>query len=182
MRLFVGIGLADETRQILGRFVSTLRKTAPELRWSSPEQWHITLQFLGETQETQYSCVVRQLRAVEAKAVEISFALPGFFERAKVLHVGVSVSRTLLALHRQTEGALLPCGYEPEARDYSPHVTLARGKGRGISSEFKQLQQTIEKSSRIVFPSFVATEFLLYQSISEQPGSRYEVRERFRLM
>lgn len=182
MRLFVGISLAPETRNALEGFVSRIHKEAPGLRWSLPAQWHVTLQFLGETQEAQYSCIVRQLRAIRARAATITLAEPGFFERAKVFHIEVDRSKTLLALQDQTVKALLPCGFEPEARPYTPHITLARHKSGSLATEFKQLQQMIALQSSTAFPSFTAAEFLLYQSITEQSGSRYEVRERFLLM
>jgi RNA 2',3'-cyclic 3'-phosphodiesterase len=182
MRLFVGIAIAPETGRALEQFVWELRSVAPRLRWSEPEQWHVTLQFLGETGESRFSCIVQQLHAVVANPVEISLAKPGFFERAKVFHVEVQTANTLLALHRETEAALRSCGIQPEARAYSPHITLARGKAGSSQPEFKRLQQAIEKYSSVAFPSFTAKEFLLYQSFTGQAGSRYEVRERFSLM
>ena len=182
MRLFVGIALASETQQALESFVCGFREAYPRLRWSLPEQWHVTLQFLGETDESRYSCVVRQLLKIQAQAVEVRLAQLGFFERAGVFHVGVQPSPSLIALHDQTEQALISCGFEPEARAYSPHITLARKKGRGQSRDFEQLQKIVPKHATVKLASFVAEEFLLYQSFTESTGSRYEVRERFPLM
>jgi 2'-5' RNA ligase len=182
MRLFLGIALPPETQQVLERFVAILHKVAPNLRWLPPDQWHVTLQFLGETDESHYSCVVQQLRAVPAVPVQITLASPGFFDRAKVFHVAVQPSKTLLRLHQEAERALLGCGFNPEARAYSPHITLARKKRDTDSSEFKHLQILMERHISTTFPSFTAKEFLLYQSFTFQTGSRYEVRERFPLM
>lgn len=182
MRLFVGIALAPETRQALEHFVSHLRNESPDLRWSPPGQWHVTLQFLGDAQEEALSCIVRQLHAVTAKPVMIALEEPGFFMRAKVFHIQVRLTDALLALHHEIGKALRPCGFEPEDRAYSPHITLARNRGGSLSPEFKKLQQKMENCPPAKLPSFTATEFLLYQSFLEAAGSRYEVRERFRLM
>jgi len=49
MRLFVAIPLSEEATRELGETVARMRKRpgAEELRWSPPESWHLTLQFLG---------------------------------------------------------------------------------------------------------------------------------------
>jgi len=179
MRLFVGISLAPETQEALEHFLSRMSKEAPSLRWSLPAQWHVTLQFLGEVHEEQYACIVQRLRMDRMDAAKITLVEPGFFERAKVFHIGVKRSRTLLALQEQTLKTLLPCGFEPEARPYTPHITLARHKSGSAAAEFRKLQQVIASHPPIAFPSFTATEILLYQSIPGQSGSQYEVRERF---
>jgi RNA 2',3'-cyclic 3'-phosphodiesterase len=183
MRLFVGIALSLELRHALEQFTAGVKREAPGLRWSPPEQWHITLQFLGAVSEPDYTCVVKQLYSIRATPVDIALREPGFFERAKIFHVQVHPSSALLALHHKVENSLVPCGFEPEARPYSPHVTLARDKGSRLSPDFRHLQQTIMDSrSAKAFPSFSATEFLLYESFTEASGPRYEVRERFPLM
>jgi 2'-5' RNA ligase len=182
VRLFVGIVLATEAQQALESFVRGLREAFPRLRWSLPEQWHVTLQFLGEAEESRYACVVRQLRMIQTQAVEVRLMQPGFFERAGVFHITVQPTQSLIALHEKTEQTLVSCGFEPEARAYSPHITLARKKGRGRSADFEQLQQVVPSYAAIKLPSFIAGEFLLYQSLTEAAGAKYEVRDRFRLM
>ena len=182
MRLFVAIALAHEAQQTLESFARDFRMAYPRLRWSLPAQWHVTLQFLGETDESHYLCTVQQLRKIHARPVEIQLAHPGFFERAGVFHVAVQPTLSLISLHDQTEQALILCGFEPEERAYSPHITLARKKGRGRSPDFDQLQQTVPKYAEVTLPSFLAEEYLLYQSFTEPAGSRYEVRDRFPLM
>jgi len=182
MRLFTGLALDEKTTDISGAFVSRLQRGFPTLRWSPPQQWHVTLQFLGEVKDDRYSCIVERLQAVRAHAVEVRLAAPDFFERAGVFHIAIEKTETLLALHRVTQQALLQCGFVPEARPYSPHITLARNKGRAPSSDLERLRREVEKHAPVKFPPFVAREFLLYQSFTEPSGPRYEVRERFALM
>ncbi len=183
MRLFVGIALDSKTQQAIAAWASELREAFVRLRWSSPEQWHVTLQFLGETDEERYSCVVEQLRKIHAQAPDIDLAEPGFFERAGVFHISVEPTASLVALHDEIEHTLLPCGFEPEERAFSPHITLARRKGRGPSPDFARLKKAVrwgQPAARL--PSFQAKEFLLYQSFTGPSGSIYEVRERFPVM
>lgn len=182
MRLFVGISLPDETQQAIAERMRELREAFHSLRWSLPEQWHVTLQFLGETDEEACSCVIERLREVRAQAVDVQLSEPGFFERAGVFHIAVGVTSSLLGLHHKVERALMPCGFDPEERAFAPHITLARRKGRGPFPDFARLQKAVRLMPVQRLPSFQAIEFLLYQSFTGPGGSRYEVRERFSLM
>jgi 2'-5' RNA ligase len=121
------------------------------------------------------------LQTVSAQAVEIKLGSPDFFERAGIFHIAVQVTDTLMHLHRDAGETLSHCGFQPEARPYAPHITLARNKGRSPSSDFKSLRQAIQRTPAPNLPAFTAHEFLLYQSITESSGSRYEVRGRFPL-
>ena len=51
MRLFVGIALDPALAEALIRLTARLRRADDHLRWSSPDAWHITLQFLGSTDQ-----------------------------------------------------------------------------------------------------------------------------------
>lgn len=182
MRLFVGIALDGEARNAIAIWTRELREAFVRLRWSAPEQWHVTLQFLGETDAAGCSCVAERLQAIRAQATEIQLMEPGFFERAGVFHIAVRLTPSLMALHDAVEQALLPCGFKPEERAFSPHITLARRKGRGPSPDFARLQKGVRYMPEARLPVFQATEFLLYQSFTGPSGSRYEVRERIPLM
>ncbi len=102
---------------------------ADGLRWSAPESWHITLQFLGNT--PQYECIVARLRELRSPPVPIQLEGLGFFERAGVFFAGVGLTPELQALQQRVTAATGLCGFIPETRPYHPHITLARSKGKG---------------------------------------------------
>ncbi|WP_158749332.1 RNA 2',3'-cyclic phosphodiesterase [Acidobacterium sp. S8] len=182
MRLFTGIAIPDETRPLVEACVHPLQEEFPHLRWSLSEQWHVTLQFLGETDEAHYTCIVEQMRRVSATAAEIELLDPGFFARAGAFFIAVRLTSSLLTLHDRTAEGLKICGFEPEARAYNPHITLARRKGRSESPDFVKLQKRMRGQLAFESLTFAAKEFLLYQSTTGPAGARYEVRERFPLM
>jgi RNA 2',3'-cyclic 3'-phosphodiesterase len=177
MRLFIGIPLASAVAEPLAALRQRHERPGDNLRWSAPESWHITLQFLGATSVAQYDCVLAGLGGIHATALPVHLEAPGFFQRAGVFHVGVRTTPELLALQLAVVAANKPCRFEAEDRPYSPHITLARNRGRedGIRSLKSRLGPAPE------LPSFTATEFLLYESHLSPHGSRYEVRARFRL-
>ncbi|MGA3045018.1 MAG: RNA 2',3'-cyclic phosphodiesterase [Terracidiphilus sp.] len=175
MRLFVGVPLSAAVITELAAITARLRSGNDELRWSAPASWHITLQFLGNTDQEQYECVVAQLRRLRLSAVPIRLEELGFFDRSGVFFAGVRMTPELLLLQQRVTAATQLCGFVPEARLFQPHITLARSKGKGIRELTAQVPQ---------HPSFtrsVAKEFLLYESFLSPSGSRYQVRERFPL-
>lgn len=177
MRLFVGIPLADETSAELAAVVTRLRAGAGGLRWSKPESWHITLQFLGNAGAEQYEAVVARLQDVRRAPVSIHLEPLSCFERAGVLFAGVRPTEELLALQERVTAATRLCGFIPEARAYQPHITLARSKSRDERGSLAALRTKISRQPTV--PRFVAQEFLLYESFLGASGSRYEVRARY---
>ena len=179
MRLFIGIPLASEVVDVLDRLSHSLRSANDNLRWSSPETWHITLQFLGETSIERYDCVVRRLAEIRSPAVPVWISGTGFFDRAGVFFAGVNVSSELRQLEKQVIAATSQCGVIAEDRPYHPHVTLARAKGDDRVRALRKLKS--RSQSEVEFPAFTAQEFLLYESFLGSSGARHEVRGRFTL-
>jgi 2'-5' RNA ligase len=177
MRLFVGIPLPATLIDELSAVSMRLQSGADGLRWSAPESWHITLQFLGNTAEQRYECIVTQLRDLRAKPVPIQLEELGCFERAGVFFTGVRCTEELILLQQRVTVATGHCGFVPETRPYHPHITLARRKAR--AGGFTELKSKIRRQPN--FSDFVADEFVLYESVVRPRGSHYEVRERFRL-
>lgn len=177
MRLFIGIPLSPEVTQQLVDCAERLKRSGDDLRWSAPESWHITLQFLGNTSPSQYDCLTASLRRIHAKHFDVRLDGTGFFDRAGIFYVDVPPTPQLTALQRQVVAATQPCGFEPEDRPYHPHITLARNKAH--TQGLRQLKSHPGVPPQ--FSPFTAHEFLLYESHLNPRGSRYEVRERFPL-
>jgi RNA 2',3'-cyclic 3'-phosphodiesterase len=179
MRLFVGIPLAAPVIEELSALSLRLQSKADGLRWYSPESWHITLQFLGNTSQEQYGCLIGRLGELRSPAVPIALEGTGFFDHAGIFFAGVNLTPELLSLEQRVTAATSLCGSIPETRPYHPHITLARSKGRYSAGKIRELKSKIRRQP--TFTKFVAKEFLLYESFPGPTGSRYEIRERFSL-
>jgi RNA 2',3'-cyclic 3'-phosphodiesterase len=134
VRLFVAIVPPDGALAELGGAVAPLRAARPELRWTGPEDWHLTLAFLGEVEERVTGDLrVRMERAasrhpVQPLAVQGGGAFPGP-SRARVLWAGIRADRpALAALAASVAAGARRAGAPPpdEGRRYRPHLTLAR--------------------------------------------------------
>jgi RNA 2',3'-cyclic 3'-phosphodiesterase len=195
MRLFVGIPLADAIVTELTTLVSRLKPNVESMRWTRPDSWHITLQFLGNTAPEKLNCLSECLAEVRSEPVPIALGQPGFFDRAGVFFVDVAVGAALSRLQQRVIAATARCGFVPEARPYHPHITLARTTGtkppRQAEIARRESRQGPrergEKTTRLIkqsgakhsFTGFIAREFLLYESHLGSDGSRYEILRRF---
>lgn len=131
MRLFVALTPPDEVIDELLAGTAVLRDMAPELRWTPPAQWHLTLAFLGAVQEKAIGELTRRLGRAAARhpPLELSLGGGGRFGH-RVLWIRVQEDRP--GLHRLVDSvraAARHSGLPVEQRPYRPHLTLARTNG-----------------------------------------------------
>ena len=125
MRLFVGLDLPWSLRERLALLAGGI----PGARWLPPENYHITLRFIGEVASHQAEEIDLALAALRARGFSLSLTGVGTFEKAGrpvALWVGVERSAQLDHLQSKIETACQRTGLEPERRRFTPHVTLAR--------------------------------------------------------
>jgi 2'-5' RNA ligase len=179
MRLFVGLAVSKAVKESLEALTLRLRAKDDGLRWSTPEQWHVTLVFLGEVEDAARTALVRELKSVRQKALTLRMERVGIFERAGILHAEVEVSAELLRLYEAVAAVVRRCGLEVEERPYRAHITLARARNREGRKTIERLRRAAEQQR--LRASWSVEEFLLYESQLSPGGSRYVVLERFAL-
>lgn len=179
MRLFVGLAVDAVVRETLERLTLRLRAKDDGLRWSTPDQWHVTLAFLGEVDDGARAALVRELATVRQAPLKLHMARLGVFERAGILHAEMEVSPQLLRLYEAVAASVTRAGLAVEDRPYRAHITLARSRNRDGRKAIARLQSSTERQK--VSAQWEAVEFLLYESQLSPGGSRYVVRERFAL-
>jgi 2'-5' RNA ligase len=174
-RLFVAVDPAPAVRDRLRDALARLRPHAPSAKWVDADSLHLTLAFLGETEEAQVPAIEAAIRAVAARRapLELRFAGAGAFggKRPRVLWVGVGGDiESLTAAQKDLESALVPLGYTPEARDFTAHLTLARAREpRGDAA----LLACVEAARAEDFGPTRVEEMVLYRSELTPRGARY---------
>ncbi len=126
MRLFAGIDLPWELRHRLAALTTSGIQGA---RWVPPENYHLTLRFIGEVPPHRAEEIDLALAAIRGRRLELTLAGVGTFAkggRANTLWVGLERNPRLEHLQNKIETALQRAGLEPERRRFQPHVTLAR--------------------------------------------------------
>jgi len=126
MRLFVGLELPLALRQRLAMLSGAGIQGA---RWVPPENFHVSLCFIGEMPAHMAEEIDHALAGVNAPGFPLTLAGVGTFNkggRSGVLWVGMERNPQLDHLQAKIETALQRCGLAPERRRFQPHVTLAR--------------------------------------------------------
>jgi 2'-5' RNA ligase len=134
VRAFVAVRLDDATRAAIASASANLRAHAGDLpvSWVAPDNFHITLKFLGGVDEGRVGPLAEALReaALGHRAFSLEVAGLGAFPsaaRPRVLWAGVASGREpLTALADSVERAMASQGFPREDRAFSAHVTLGR--------------------------------------------------------
>ncbi len=125
MRLFVALDLPWRLRDQL----SSLAMNLTGIACVPPENYHITLRFIGEVSRLAAQEIDEALAALHATGFALTLAGVGAHEKAgrvTALWVGVDRSAALDHLRAKVETALQRAGLPAERRRFHPHVTLAR--------------------------------------------------------
>jgi RNA 2',3'-cyclic 3'-phosphodiesterase len=196
MRLFVALEIENEIRTRISRFLDGIRGFAPEVRWVRPESLHVTLKFIGETDEKNFEEIKNHLSGIRSPALNLNFRGYGFFptaQRPRVFWIGVECGPTLATLASAVDETLAVLNIPREEHAFNPHLTLARAGGSRTTHKHKPkhkkdaanaLKIVQDKLSSLHAPEFgtmAAREFFLYQSTLLPDGSRYTKLAGFRL-
>ncbi|HEX8299144.1 MAG TPA: RNA 2',3'-cyclic phosphodiesterase [Rubricoccaceae bacterium] len=127
-RFFLAIAVTDTARRAIEAHLG--REQLPG-RTVAPEDWHLTLRFLGETSPEALETLHEALGTADLGCpFEVAFGHFGAFpapERAGVLWLGLGEGiAALTALAVRVEEVARQAGFPPERRPYTPHVTLSR--------------------------------------------------------
>lgn len=166
MRLFVAIPPPVEVVEDLERVVDTLRggPTELDLRWTTTEQWHLTLTFLGEVRDDQLDGLATRLRRAAARhePLQLQVSRGGGFgssRAARVLWAGIAGdTKPLRKLADSTTAAARRAGLDVREGRFRPHLTLARLK------QPADVRELVEQLESYEGPKWQATHVHLVRS------------------
>ena len=175
-RLFTGLEVPAEVAFAL----SLKRGGLTGARWIDPENYHITLRFIGNVDGKTADEVADSLDRL-SNSLQFSVRLNhlGSFggDKPRALYAGVEPSEALNRLQAAHERMLQKAGLPPEGRKFVPHVSLARL--RGTSAE--ELARFMAEAARFEPLSFVPTRFVLFSSRDSVGGGPYLVEQSYPL-
>lgn len=184
MRLFVAVNFDDTVRDAIEVALARFPVANPPWRWTSPETWHVTLKFLGETHERDVAAITAALDSVRACHAMFHVALGKFgafpnVRAPRVLFYGVETGwEELAALAEDVDRALEQAvGVAREARDFHAHATVARIK-ESLPSSITNLLGAVPPLSH---PVTRVVAFDLMESRLGRTGAHYSVVKRFAL-
>lgn len=179
-RLFLAIGFDEELCKKLSQEVKKVKinldKAEIGYKWVPPENYHVTLAFLGNQSSEQKAKIVEvvygllpQLHSFELQISGVSAF--GSEKEARLIYCGVQNKKDLRALVETLRTALSLDTSEA----YSPHLSIARLRNQA------HVKDIISPVARRDFFKVQVTEIRLYRSVLAGPYPVYEVLERFPL-
>lgn len=165
--------LAVVQQNILGLGSSAARK----IRCVRRENFHVTLKFLGATQESQIEPLCLELQALATSISCVSATIEGIGafphpNRPRVVFANIAQGhKQLQDMANQIENACVNLGFDATAKPQIPHITLARIEGapkNGLLTAF------IERHDHEPFGQIAVCEIVLFESQLASHGPIYK--------
>ena len=138
IRTFVAIDISDEARSNLDEVIDELKPRVAGVKWVRSKGIHLTLKFLGNVPESMISSIgsVLEETSGRVKPFDVSVNSLGAFpnpRRARVIWVGLDEpTGNLSALAKNIDRGMETLGFEPESREFRPHLTIGRVRKSGF--------------------------------------------------
>jgi len=124
-RLFFALWPERKVRDKLARLARSLNNGNGRIH--NPHDLHITLVFLGQVEASRLPCVHDVADNIVSSPFTLQMDGIGHWPRPRILWCGPSGQpEALQRLVKDLQQGLQDCGFEPETRRYTPHVTLQR--------------------------------------------------------
>jgi 2'-5' RNA ligase len=174
-RLFTGL----EIPAALGESVALLRGGILGARWIDPENYHLTLRFIGDVDDEIAQEIAWLLGKVRRKDFELRLdGLQSFGGRKpRAIVASVAPSQSVMELQAEHERLMRRAGLDPEARKYTPHVTLARLRD---TSSFEVAEYLTARAGFRSQP-FLVSRFVLFSARNSVGGGPYVVEAAYPL-
>ncbi len=183
-RTFVGINILPGST-----FIQHLRKIKKKLepekiRWTSPENFHITLHFFGNTGEEDIETIKHILDETSEQLSTFSFRVQGLglftnVNHPRVVWMGLKDTEKLIILRDLFEEQLEQHAFKKEDRPFRPHLTLGRLKK---IHDRQNMQGVLEEYRDTIFQEWIVTELIYFESILTVQGAVYQALSRHSLM
>lgn len=182
-RLFIAVKTVPGADLL--RMISSVKSLLghESIKWVDPGNIHITLAFLGDTEEKKIKLLTQILNGTCAGFGRFEFSLTGTgvfknFNDPRVIWVGISPKETLVNLSSKITDGLKLGGFAIEDRGFRPHLTIGRVRTIKDNENLKRVLETYRETD---FQKISASEVILYESILMQTGPLYKELGKFPL-
>ena len=174
-RLFTAL----EIPRHVGDSLAMMRGGLPGARWIDPENYHLTLRFIGDIDDALARDIAGLLGRVQRRPFELRLdGLTSFGGRKPRAVVAAATPVVpLIELQAEHERLLQRIGLEPDGRKFTPHVTLARLR----DSSSRQVADYLHARAHYRSAAFDVARFVLFSSRSSVGGGPYVVEAEYPL-
>jgi 2'-5' RNA ligase len=170
-------GIIEQINKLKSDFINE------KIKWVKPYHYHITLQFLGNVENSDIQHINESLDEVSCNFSGFSLELTEFgvfknLGNPRVLWIGFRTCEELAKLKNAVENEMNRFGFEKSNKAFSPHLTIARIK---MIKQVEKLKQLIDTYKGRILQVIDVNEIILYESILRQEGPEYKVIKRHSL-
>ncbi len=172
-RLFTGLQIPQSHADRL----MLLRGDIAKARWIAPENYHITLRFLGDISDNTADMFIEKIAGLSFEPFTLSIKGVGHFghRRSHALWAAVERNEQLDRLHKIHERAAIEAGLAAETRRFTPHITLARlSRTRPCA-----VAPFLADFADFKLPPFEVSEAVLFSAKPSTGGGPYVVEQVF---
>lgn len=174
-RTFIAIKIHPDTKMLnlLDHFKQKLAQE--KIKWVNPEVMHITIAFLGDTDDKLIPSVSDQMRqaALSHPPFELIFRGTGIFKNLhdpRVIWIGTEINPVLQSIKGYLDDELSGFGFQKETRKFRPHLTLGRIKWL---KDKPALEEAIRLYKDMDVQKEMISELIYYESILKPAGPEY---------
>jgi len=166
-RLFTGLKIP----QSLATQLTFLQSGLAGVKWIDPEDFHITLRFFGDVENHIAQDITDNLGHLSFEPFTLNLGPLGVFggKQPRMIWAGIEDNAQLTALHKAHEQLAQRLGFKPEGRKFTPHITLARGRGASTQA----VSHYLSSHDLIASTPFDIDEFSLYSAKDSTGGGPY---------
>ncbi|MGM0530064.1 MAG: RNA 2',3'-cyclic phosphodiesterase [Bacteroidota bacterium] len=151
-----------------------------KIKWVNSDHFHITLFFLGDTEEEMIPRVRTQVDNLVDQFTSFYINLSGLgvfknINKPRVLWAGIYQYETLKEIKERIENEMVALGFPKEEREFRPHLTMARFKWINDKEKLKSLLEEYQNED---FQQVKINEIIYYESILKPSGPVYKPLEK----
>jgi RNA 2',3'-cyclic 3'-phosphodiesterase len=176
MRTFIALPTSTIIQQLMADVQSRLKAAQADVKWESQDKFHITLKFLGDTEQSKIELLTSALSKIakQLPTLEITYDSLGVFpnlHNPRVVWLGTQSNQAILDLQSAVEKTCMDFGFHKEERAFHPHITFGRVKG------IHNLARLTDAIKTITFEPMQSrcSEVLLMKSDLRPSGSIYTI-------
>lgn len=177
LRSFLAFDIPPKVQQTLGACINDLKKMAPEIAWSRPDQLHVTLRFFGSVDERLLAGeIAAAIRTVTQRAAPTTVECAGLgvfpnWKYPRIIWAGFGGdTEPILTLHERLHAALAKFPLKEDDRAFRLHLTI--GRARRLSAKHP-LVKTVESLGPIHFGAVPINRLTMYKSQLTRTGAVY---------
>ncbi|MEG8988257.1 RNA 2',3'-cyclic phosphodiesterase [Ignavibacteria bacterium 4148-Me] len=181
IRTFIALELPEQELKKIIEIKNNCIKDYDKIKWEPINKLHLTLKFLGDTDETFIPEINSELEKIlkNYEIFELTFDKFGLFikdKKPRILWIGLKDNVKLNNLVQEIDNVVSQFGFEKEKRKFTPHITLLR-----IKDKDEKFYKDFYKLTQVEIPeiNFKANKITFFKSTLLKTGSVYEPIKNF---